>query len=205
MRLFAGEPLPELNETDFLIVLGGPMNIYEEAKFPFLTAEKRFIEQAIRADKSVLGICPGSQLVADVLGARVFRNDEAEIGWFPVEAVASGNAVNASPFAAVFPKSFETFHWHGDTFTMPPGATHLLQSADCSHQAFSYGANVVGVQFHPEATRESVRSMLENEGDEIKAEKFVQSAEQIASPGKPFAENAVIVGALLDKLTADAQ
>lgn len=200
VRLFAGDDLPNVDEADLVIILGGPMSVHDDAKVPFLTAEKRFIESTIRANKSVLGICLGSQLIADVLGAKVFRNQEDEIGWFPVDKVNNAAAF-ASSFAGIFPEKFKTFHWHGDTFSIPDGATHLLQSAGCSHQAFSYGNRVLAVQFHPEATLDSVRLMLENEGDEIKPAKFVQSAEQILSPDKPFAENAAILGALLDKLT----
>ena len=200
VRLFAGEPLPDLQDTDLLVVLGGPMNVYDDTKFPFLAAEKRFIERAMRADKSVLGICLGAQLVADVLGAKVYRGEEEEIGWFPVETI-NNEAASASSFSEIFPESFETLHWHGDTFSIPAGATHLLSSAGCAHQAFSYGSRVLGVQFHPEITPEAVRLMVENEGDEIGTGRYVQTAEQILSPEKPFAENAAILSALLNKLT----
>ncbi len=196
-RLFADDSLPDLNQTDFLIILGGPMNVYEDAKFPFLTAEKRLVEQAIRRDKRVLGICLGSQLIADVLGAKVFRNSQEEIGWFPVESAAEADS---SPFAEILPQTFVTFHWHGDTFSLPAGAAHLLSSAGCRNQAFAFGDKVLGIQFHPEVTAEAVRLMMENEGDEIRAGKYVQTAEQILSADKPFAENAVILGAMLDKL-----
>ena len=119
VRLFAGDELPDLRETDLLVVLGGSMNVYDDAEFPFLTDEKRFIEQAIRAEKSVLGICLGSQLIADVLGAKVYRNAHEEIGWFPVRKTA---AAADSPFNEILPDEFETFHWHGDSFSMPAGA-----------------------------------------------------------------------------------
>lgn len=200
-RLFAGEKLPNPDEIDFLLILGGSMNVDEEAKFPFLAEEKKFIEQAVKREIPVLGICLGAQLVADVLGARVYRNEEKEIGWFSIEK----SIESQSPFAEILPASFVAFHWHGDTFDLPAAAERRASSAACRNQAFAYGDKVLGLQFHPEATAENVRLMTQNEADEIRAEiaagaKFVQTAEQILLPENPFAENATIMRELLDAL-----
>lgn len=135
-QLYQDESLPSLENIDFLLVMGGLMNIYEEDKYPWLINEKKFIEQAIKHDKIVLGSCLGSQLIADVLGAKVFPNLEPEIGWFPIEVTAA--AQNSNIFN-VLPKQLTVFHWHGDTFELPQGATRIAKSDGCHNQAFIYG------------------------------------------------------------------
>lgn len=197
-RLFAGDALPDLNQIDLLIILGGPMNIYETDKFPFLTEEKRLVEKAIEREKRVLGICLGAQIIADVLGAKVFRGEREEIGWFPVEAAPKAES---DALGKVLPSSFVTFHWHGDTFDLPAGAKHLASSAAYRNQAFSYGDKVLGAQFHLEATSQSVRLMIENEGEDLPTGQYAQTAEQILSPRNPFAKNAGVMGDLLAALT----
>lgn len=207
VRLYAGENLPDIDEVDFLIVLGGPMNVHEEDHFPFLSREKKFIELAIKREIPVLGICLGAQLIADVLGAKVYPNRQKEIGWHPVET----NDQSTSPFAQGLPNTFTTFHWHGDTFDLPEGAKHLASTTACRNQAFSYGSKVLGLQFHLEATLESIQLMIEHEGDEIAEEiskgtsEYVQLAERILSPHQAdednlYNQNAVLMGALFDRL-----
>src|ERR1051325_8038062 len=129
-RLYRNEPLPGLGDLDALVVLGGPMNIYEEEEYPWLVEEKRLIGDAIAAGKRVLGICLGSQLIADVLGARVVRNPEKEIGWFPITLT---DAAFNLPLLAGLPRTFPVFSWHGDTFPLPHNATHLAASEPCTH------------------------------------------------------------------------
>ena len=112
-RLFDGDSLPSLSELDLLVVMGGPMSVHDEQAHPWLVGEKRFLTKAIQAEKKVLGVCLGAQLVAQVLGARVHRNPEREIGWFPVELTAAGQL---SAYLAGFPQRLPVFHWHADTF-----------------------------------------------------------------------------------------
>ncbi len=152
-RLHHGDALPTLEDFDGLIVLGGPMNIYQEADFPWLVAEKRLIRAAIDADKKVLGICFGAQLIADVLGGPVRRNAQLEIGWFPVQLTKEGIE---SPFLDGIDACFDAFHWHGDTYVLPPGAVRLAASAACAQQAFSYGQHVLGLQFHLEVRQREI-------------------------------------------------
>jgi GMP synthase-like glutamine amidotransferase len=200
VRLFAGEPPPEPDACDMLVVLGGPMNADEEDRYPFLAAEKRAIERAIGAGRAVFGICLGSQLVARVLGAPVGRNEHEEIGWFPVDLTDEGAR---SPLLAGVPRRFETFHWHGDRFDVPASAVLAARSEACAHQAFVYGDRVVGLQFHPEATERSIALMLEHEGDELAgpaARPFVQTPAEIGSAARPYAENARAIAAILDNL-----
>ena len=127
-HFFQNDPLPELGNLDWLIVMGGPMGVADEQKYPWLTTEKRFIEKAIRDGKTVLGICLGAQLIADVLGARVYSIQHKEIGWFPIELTDEGQR---SSLLGFIPDQFDVFHWHGDTFDLPDGATHLARSEAC--------------------------------------------------------------------------
>src|SRR5690606_32591469 len=114
---------------------------------PWMKEEKKLIEKAILKGKRVIGICLGAQLIADVLGARVFPNKEKEIGWFPIELTEEGQK---SPFFAGFNKTETVFHWHGDTFEIPKGAEHIASSKVCENQAFLFDHKVLGLQFHLE-------------------------------------------------------
>src|SRR5690606_28697951 len=154
--LHIGEDLPTCTDFDALIVMGGPMNVDEHARHPWLAGEKALIRAAINAGRPVLGICLGAQLIAASLGAPVTRNAETEIGWFDVELEPAGRA---SPLFAGFPPRFAAFHWHGDTFAIPAGAQRLMRSEACSHQGFALGARVVGLQFHLEVTAANARAM----------------------------------------------
>ncbi len=162
--LYKDEKFPDLNDFDFLIILGGPMGVYQEKEFPWLKNEKEFILSSIKAGKKVLGICLGSQLIAEVLGAKVHSNNEKEIGWFPI--TLSENIKEFSLFEN-YNDILEVFHWHGDTFTLPDEALHLASSSVCTNQAFLYKNNVLALQFHFEATEESIIKMLENEDSEL--------------------------------------
>ncbi len=198
-RAFAGEPLPAPDEFGLLVLLGGPMNVYEEREYPFLLDEKRLIDGAARAGKSVLGICLGAQLIAAALGAKVYRSSEEEIGWLPVETT---EAAGATYLFSHLPRRFVTFHWHGDTFEVPEGATRVASSEACANQAFVYGRNVVGLQFHPEVTAEGLAQMLRHEGHEIVGGKYVQTPEEMLSPLRPYRENESLLSEVLDKLVA---
>ncbi len=167
---------PSPSEYDVLAVFGGPMNIYEEDRYPWLKDEKRAIAQAIDAGKTVVGICLGGQLIADLLGGPVTRNAYKEIGWFPI---ALTDAAQALPLFSRFPKTFTAFHWHGDTFALPPGAVHLASSEACVNQAFLYGDRVLGFQCHFDYTRDDIGQMLVECDDELTPGPYVQTAEEI--------------------------
>jgi GMP synthase-like glutamine amidotransferase len=177
-QLFASPALPGVDEIDLLIVLGGPMSINDEAEFPWLVPEKTFIRDFIASGRPVLGICLGAQLIANALGARVYRNPVKEIGWFPIEAVATEETG-----AFTFPPSMEVFHWHGETFDLPPGATLTARSAGCENQAFQIGRSVIGLQFHLETTPESARQIVANCRAELVAAQYVQSEQAILAAG----------------------
>ena len=138
---------PTLDGYDGLVVLGGPMSAYDDRRHPHLAVEMKLIENAMRRDLPVLGICLGAQLVARTLGARVYANHIKEIGWCDVAPSAHAEA---DPLFGAFNRSETLFQWHGDTFDIPTGAIHLATSRHCINQAFRYGGNVYGFQFHLE-------------------------------------------------------
>ncbi|MDA8126880.1 MAG: type 1 glutamine amidotransferase [Deltaproteobacteria bacterium] len=194
-RLFEGAPLPEVQAVDLLIAMGGPMSINDEGEFPWLSDEKRFIRETVRAGKAVLGVCLGAQLIASALGASVFRNPVPEIGWFPIQAVPP------PPEGSVFrfPDGVEVFHWHGETFALPPGAIRLASSAGCRNQAFQFGPSVIGLQFHLETTPASAQEIVAHCADELAfPSATVQSAAEIlaAAPAKYRTINALMADVL---------
>ena len=199
-RFHRREPLPAVEEVDLLVVMGGPMNVHQEAEYPWLTREKQFIAAAIAAGRKVLGICLGAQLVADVLGARVYASGEKEIGWFAIERTG---AAAASGLFSRFPQRLEVFHWHGDTFDLPAGALHVARSEGCEHQAFVYGERVVGLQFHLETTPAGARQLLANGSEDLVGGRYIQEPREMLADAVRFdAVNGVMDG-LLDRLTAE--
>lgn len=203
-RFFDGELPPGPEAYDFLVVLGGPMNVYEEDKYPWLATEKAAIRVALDAGKAVLGLCLGAQLMSVALGGVVTRNAHREIGWWPVEKIPG---VGAHWAASCFPDRFETFHWHGDTFSIPPGATALFRSEGCAHQGFAWGERAVGLQFHPEITSEAIAAWIrEGEaegGGDLAPGTYVQTAEAMRGGGD-FAGNNAWMGALCGRMIPPA-
>jgi len=167
VRIFRDEPVPEPLNADGLVVMGGPMGVGDIDKRPHLTQEMALIEQALRADTPVLGICLGSQLLAHALGASVRPGSEKEIGWH--EVTLTDTATEDPLFQDVAP-SFTAFHWHGDVFDLPDGAVSLARSAQTAHQAFRYGAHAHGLLFHLEVTPALVDGMTRAFADELAAE-----------------------------------
>jgi len=168
-KIFNGDVFPSADDIDLLIIMGGPMGAYEEGKYKWMKEEKLLIEKTIRAEKKVLGICLGSQLIAEVLGAKVYPHKEKEIGWWPVKK-KSENKVTQS-----LPDEFITFHWHGDTFDLPEGAAHLFYTDVCPNQGFIYKKHVVATQFHMEITKGLMNKMIEHGQDELATSHFIQN------------------------------
>ncbi len=179
------EPVPEnLDAFNGLIIMGGPMGVYEQDRFPFLRKELVLIEQALKQGKPVLGVCLGSQLLASVLGAKVTKGTQKEIGWHPVSL--SDSAVQDGLWGGV-PRSFQPLHWHGDVFGPPAGAFTMAASELTECQAFRYGATAYGILFHMETTSTMLEGMVntfrgELEGAGIKPEQILQDAQMHLTP-----------------------
>ena len=170
-RLDAGDRLPVLEQFDWLVVMGGPMGVRDEARHIWMTAEKVLIREAIRDGRVVVGVCLGAQLIADVLGARVDRAPEREIGWHPVRLTAEAREL---PGLDGLAEEFPAFHWHADAFALPEGATRLASSPGCREQAFLFGRSVLGLQFHLEMTPESVDALLTHCASDLEPGCYVQ-------------------------------
>ncbi len=175
-RLYESTELPDIQAIDLLVIMGGPMSVNDEHKFPWLISEKQFVREAIAAGKPVLGICLGAQIIANAMGASVFPNKMKEIGWFPIHAV---NSNKQSVF--LFPPSITVFHWHGETFDLPPGAIPLAKSEACENQAFQIGQTVIALQFHLETTQKSVKQLVSHCRNELIPSKYVQTEEELLS------------------------
>jgi GMP synthase-like glutamine amidotransferase len=175
-KFFSEFNLPNLNDIDWLIVMGGPMGVYDEHQYSWIRPEREFILNAIEAQKTVIGICLGSQIIASALGAKVYPNKKKEIGWFPLTKTKDGKTNN---LLSDLPDEFTSFHWHGDTFDLPSRATHLLKTNICANQAFLYKDNVLGLQFHFEVTPQTLTQMTDNCRHEIKTDDFIQTEADI--------------------------
>jgi GMP synthase (glutamine-hydrolysing) len=199
-RFFGDDAVPALADFDWLILMGGPMSVNDEAELPWLISERRLVHDAVKAGKTVLGICLGAQMIAKALGGSVMKNREREIGWFPVVRIAGAEQ---HPLGVCFPPSLEVFHWHGETFSLPPGAMHLSRSEACENQAFAVGTKVLGLQFHCEMTSQAIREMLEGDADGMGTGRYVQSAEQIRAESGRAVPMTRVLHAVLSVLAAE--
>lgn len=152
-------------KTELVIVLGGPIGAYEDETYPFLREELDLLEGRLAAGRPTLGICLGAQLMARALGARVHPGAAKEIGFAPLKLTDQGRASCLRGFDGQ-----PVLHWHGDTFDLPDGAARLAETAICRNQAFSYGPNALGVQFHPEAGGEGFERWLIGHAHELARE-----------------------------------
>ncbi|MGE5444943.1 MAG: type 1 glutamine amidotransferase [Ignavibacteriales bacterium] len=153
----ATNPNVSVDSSSALIILGGPMNVYETDKYPFLEMEDRLIKRATEKDIPILGICLGAQLIAKSLGARVTKNRGKEIGWYPLKVTDEGSRDSLFKHLSV---EETVFQWHSDTFEIPRGAARLAESPLCLNQAFKFGSSVYGLQFHIEVTPEMISEWL---------------------------------------------
>lgn len=173
------------------------MSIDEEDKHPWLTGEKRYIEEAITAGKVVLGICLGAQLLADVLGARVYANRHKEIGWFPIHKTDESDDL---PVFRDFPAELDALHWHGDTFGLPVGAVRAFRSAACQNQAFVYHTRNIALQFHLEMTKQSTARLIENCAHELVDGPYIQTTDEMLADEARFETSNRAMYDLLDRL-----
>jgi len=159
LELGEGEPLPgDPRLFKGVVVLGGPMNVDEEGRYPFLRPENQFIQKVLKYEIPYLGICLGSQLLAKAAGAKVVKSPVKEIGWYTVELTPDGKK---DPLLNGFNQNDPIYHWHGDMFEIPSGGHLLAKAKGCPHQALKVGVNAYGLQFHVEVTDRSIKEWCE--------------------------------------------
>jgi GMP synthase-like glutamine amidotransferase len=189
--------LPNVEDIDALIIMGGYMNVDEELKYPWLIAEKNFIKQVIDTNKKVIGICLGAQLIAAALGCKVYYATEKEIGFFPISF--TNEALQYSLFNH-FTNPYNVFHWHGDTFDLPNNAQLIASTNTCKHQAFLINNNVLALQFHFEMNETVIEDMLLHDGHELTEKgNFIQTKETIRQQYHHLQQNKKDMFLLLDK------
>ena len=195
-NLYLGETLPSPESIDALIIMGGPMGVYDEKDYPWLKDEKHFIGEVIHQYTPVLGICLGAQLIADVLGGKVSKNAHREIGWFDVSC---SPAFSNTRFGRVLPKAFEALHWHGDTFSIPSDAVALGSSDACPNQGFVYKEHVLALQFHLEMTEETVTRLIKNCANELDGSTYVQDGPTLLADRQKFSANNALMAKVINE------
>ncbi len=199
-RFFESDKLPSLHDIDWIIIMGGPMSVNDEREFSWLNPEKNFIRQCVEKGKVVVGICLGAQLIANALGAKVYRNTQKEIGWLPIQKIKSTK--NGELFTEL-PDQPIVFHWHSETFDLPAGAVLIASSEACKNQIFAIGKNVIGFQCHLEVTAKSLQEMILNCKSEIKPAPFIQTEQEILRKEKLHSNQMnKILFEILDRLLA---
>lgn len=191
------EPLPDMDDIDWLFIMGGPMNIYQYDQYPWLRDEKSFIKSAIDQGKQVVGVCLGAQLIADVLGAKVVKQKHKEIGWFPMRNLCQ----NQSTIFSSLPKDYFGLHWHQDTFDIPFDAIRLSESEACRNQGFScLDDRVIGLQFHLELKKQGIARLVRECAEELEGGPYVQSENEILQNESSINESHQMLFELLDHL-----
>ncbi|MBF8250801.1 MAG: Glutamine amidotransferase, class I, partial [Deltaproteobacteria bacterium] len=175
-----------------LIIMGGPMNVYEETEYPFLKDEDRLIKEALAKKLPMIGVCLGAQLMAKAAGAKVTKGQKKEIGWYPLHL---SKEATTDPALKILPKEIEVFQWHGDTFEIPKGAVRLASSELFHNQAFRIGENAYAFQFHIEVTEAIIKEWIEINGTELEgvrdyidSKKVLAESKQKASELKKLAD-----------------
>ena len=175
-RLFEAILLPPMELFDMLVILGGPMGANETQRYPWLKVEMELIENAISKKKKVLGICLGAQLVSRVLGGNVYQNPLKEIGWHPVRLTFPARRLSLFEKS---PSTWTAFHWHKDTFSIPPMGFRFVESDACPNQGYLYEDHVMALQFHLESSQESVEALIKTNHMDIELGSFIQDKEEI--------------------------
>jgi GMP synthase (glutamine-hydrolysing) len=198
-RFYKGDPLPDLSDPDMLIIMGGPMNVFDFHIHSWMEEEIDWVEGFMEAGKPVLGICLGAQIIAAALGADVYPGEHKEIGWFNLQFLPS---LGDFKICKDLPVTRKVFHWHGDTFPIPEGAVRIASSSVFPNQAFIYNRKVFALQFHLEMTPETVAGMVEHCGDELVDGPYIQSEAEILDETCCYTANQQVMYQFLDYLSA---
>ncbi len=200
LKIYEEEGFPNIDLFDMLIVLGGPMSFDDEDKYPWILPELEYIQHAIVKNKVILGICLGAQFIVRALGGNAVHGDCREIGWHKIK-------INSKELKKIglrgLPKEIETFHWHSDTFEIPQGAIHWASSKAFANQAFIYKQRIAGLQFHFEATEESIASLIDNCVDELDGSEYVQNIEEINKGKKHLVKSNYLMIRVLNYLVSE--
>ncbi len=196
-RFYESDPLPEISSVDFLVIMGGPMNVFDFHIHPWMQDEIDWVTNYLNAGKPVLGICLGAQILATALGEEVYPGSQKEIGWHNLQFLPS---LGDFRLWKDLPSSRKVFHWHGDTFPIPNGAIRIASSQSFPNQGFIYQNKVLALQFHLEVTPDSVKGIVENNRNELVPGPFIQSEEGILGELNMYKENQDLMIRLLDYL-----
>jgi len=184
-RFYDSPKLPNVNDIDWLIIMGGPMSVNDNKKYPWLVIEKEFINECIVLNKTIIGVCLGSQLVASAIGCAVYPNTTKEIGWYPIK---KNEKVNTELFQNL-PEELTVFHWHGETFDLPEEALLIASSEACKNQIYTIYPNVIGFQCHFEANAEWLQGLSDvNEPELAVPGKYIQTSEEMKAGLKLYAQ-----------------
>ncbi len=184
IRLFRGEKLPrDTRRWSAIVVMGGPMGVYDEAEFPFISDELRLLKSAFGLKIPVLGVCLGAQLMARAAGAKVMRGDKKEIGFYRLRLTPAGRG---DTLLLGLPEEFTVFQWHGDTFNIPPNASNLASSELFDHQLIKVGPNSYGLQFHIEVTEAMIAEFLSAGAAELARVPYIKDQRIIMKEAREF-------------------
>ena len=198
VAVYQNKPLPSPETFDALLVMGGPMNVYQDDIYPWLSKEKSYIRGAIAAGKHVIGVCLGAQLIAHALGASVNQGAHKEIGWFNIQSSPE------SPATLPLPETLRVLHWHGDTFDIPNGAQSIAFSDACANQGFLYRERVLALQCHLEMTPQSLTLLIAACSNELVDAPTTQNADtMLAEPEATYERMQAVLFELLDALVAE--
>lgn len=196
-RFYIGDSLPKVSDVDLLVIMGGPMNVFDYHVHPWMQDEIEWVSDFIKTGKPVLGICLGAQIIAASLGVDVYPGKHKEIGWHNLQFLP---LLGEYKIWDELPATRKVFHWHGDTFPIPDGATRIASSHAFPNQGFIFNSKVFALQFHLEVTPESVKEMVENCRSELIPDLYIQSEGEILREERYYHSNQELMFQLLDYL-----